>query len=71
MNFMPFGQAGACSCTYSNTPAFERDMDALTHDAAPRETAAHLDVQTLVCPACGRVRFLIVPVEAVELPLAS
>ncbi len=70
MNIMQFTQSAMCPCAYANTPALDDGLEALTRDTTTRN-ADHLDVQTLSCPTCGRLRFVIVPVEAAELPMAS
>ncbi|MBA3825969.1 MAG: hypothetical protein H0X24_18980 [Ktedonobacterales bacterium] len=71
MNIMPFTQPLMCPCAYSNPPAFEAELEAMAHEAATPQAVDHLDVQTLSCPTCGRLRFVVVPVRAVEIPLAS
>jgi hypothetical protein len=71
MNFASFSQPSLCPCAYSNTPALENGLEALKHDADDSSHVEHLDVQTLACPTCGRLRFVIVPTEVTEMPLAS
>jgi 4-hydroxy-3-methylbut-2-en-1-yl diphosphate synthase IspG/GcpE len=71
MNILPFSQPSMCPCAYTNTPALEAKLEAIVQGAAPPNAVDHLDVQTLSCPTCGRLRFIVVPVAAAEIPLAS
>lgn len=71
MNILQFRQPSTCSCAYDLSLMIADDADMSATDAEMTPPTPHLDVKMLSCPTCGRVRFVVVPVDAVEVPLAS
>ncbi len=63
MNIFPFTQSQGCACSFNGSYP-ERATETTTQHEQPHVLPSK--VQTLACPTCGHIRFVLVPVEAPE-----